>query len=84
MRGVSAGALARVAFRPELWPTALAQWRSLCPPRWWSRWPPLPRPAPGYLSFRLEAMYGPGRQRVRGMDLAEYLEWCRWVRSLPR
>jgi hypothetical protein len=73
-----------VARRPRLWTTALSQWLALIGPRWWARWPPLPRPAPGYMSFRLEAMYGSSGAAVGAGELVAYLEWCRWMRALAR
>jgi hypothetical protein len=78
------GALAAVARRPSLWPTAWAELRALTVPEWWAKWPPLPLPAPGYLRFRLEAMYGPAGAKVSAAELVGYLEWCRWMRALAR
>jgi hypothetical protein len=70
------GALTAVARRPLLWPTALAELRA--------KWPLLPLPSPGYLRFRLEAMYGPPGAKVSAAELVGYLEWCRWMRALAR
>jgi hypothetical protein len=78
------GALGAVARRPELWPTAWAEFRAMARARWWAKWPPLPLPSPGYLRFRLEAMYGPPGAKVSAAELVGYLEWCRWMRALAR
>ncbi len=78
------GALKAVARRPGLWPTALAELRALAVPGWWAKWPLLPLPSPGYLRFRLEAMYGPAGGKVSAAELVGYLEWCRWMRALAR
>ena len=77
-------ALAGLARRPGLWPTAWRQWKSMAAPRWWARWPPWPGPPPEYASFRLEAMYGSGEGRLTEEELIGYLQWCRWMRSLTR
>jgi hypothetical protein len=78
------GALNALARRPWLWPTALAELRAMALPGWWAKWPPLPLPSPGYLRFRLEAMYGPPGAKVSAKELVGYLEWCRWMRALAR
>ncbi|MBW3610257.1 MAG: hypothetical protein KY438_01815 [Actinobacteria bacterium] len=66
-----------VARRPRLWPTVLRQVGRLAPTGWWRRWPPLPRPDPAYLRFRLQTAYGdPGRDPDPG-DVVTYLRWCR-------
>ena len=78
------GALSALARRPRLWPTAWAEMRGLVRPRWWAKWPLLPLPSPGYLRFRLEAMYGPAGAKVSAAELVGYLEWCRWMRALAR
>ncbi len=78
------GALAEVARRPDLWPTAFAELRAIAVPRWWTKWPPLPLPSAGYLKFRLEAMYGPAGGKLSAEELVGYLEWCRWMRALAR
>jgi len=78
------GALSALARRPRLWPTAWAEMRALVRPRWWAKWPLLPLPSPGYLRFRLEAMYGPPGAKVSAKELVGYLEWCRWMRALAR
>jgi hypothetical protein len=78
------GALIALLRRPALWPTALVELRALARPRWWSKWPPLPLPASGYMRFRLEAMYGTSRGKLSAAELVGYLEWCRWMRALAR
>lgn len=77
-------AVARVvtalAIRPGLWPTAVVQLFALAPTGWWRRRPFLPLPAPAYLAFRLQTMYGrPGHRPVPD-DVVAYLEWCRELR----
>ncbi len=67
-----------------LWPAAPGSGRRCCarggrlaPTGWWRRWPPLPRPDPAYLRFRLQTAYGdPGRDPDPG-DVVTYLRWCR-------
>jgi len=65
--------LTALARRPHLWGVA----RSLVPPRWWRRWPPLPLPPAEYVRFRSETMYGSAGGGLSEADLIEYLEWCR-------
>ena len=83
-RVLAAGALVELARRPWLWTTAVAQWVALTGPRWWARWPPLPRPARGYMTFRLQAMYGSSSPTIDAAELVAYLEWCRRMRALAR
>ena len=78
------GALAEVGRQPWLWLTALAEWRALTGPRWWARWPPVPVPPRGYMSFRLETMYGAAGGTLSGAEVVAYLKWCRWMRALAR
>ena len=78
------GALTAVAARPDLWPTAVVQVLRLAPPGWWRRWPPLPRPDPAYLAFRLETAYGDQGHPPVGEDLVAYLAWCRSMRRPGR
>jgi hypothetical protein len=75
------GAAARaVAGRPRLWPVAaMVAWR-LAGPGWWRRWPPVPRPDPAYLRFRLQTAYGDPSARPVPADVVAYLEWCRRFR----
>ncbi len=63
--------------RPWLWPTALRQLVRLAPSGWWRRWPPLPRPDPAYLRFRLETAYGDTGREPDSADVVTYLTWCR-------
>lgn len=63
---------------PGLWATAVRQAFVLAAPGWWRRPPFLPLPAPDYLRFRLETIYGgEGDQAIEPADLLEYLRWCR-------
>jgi hypothetical protein len=78
------GALKELARRPELWGTALAQWRALVAPRWWARWPPVPGPSRDYQAFRAQTMYGEPDAQVSASELVDYLEWCRWMRGTAR
>lgn len=66
-----------VARRPSLWATAARQAARLAPRGWWRRSPRLPLPAPDYLAFRLQTMYGDPHHRPLPADLVTYLEWCR-------
>jgi hypothetical protein len=70
--------------RPRLWPTALIQVAVLARPGWWRRWPPIPRPDPGYLRFRLETAYGDPEGEIVASDVVEYLAWCREARLAAR
>ncbi|MGH9105571.1 MAG: hypothetical protein ACRDZX_06985 [Acidimicrobiales bacterium] len=81
MSWVTVAALSR---RPDLWATAARQLATLAPPRWWGRWPPLPRADERYLSFRAEAMYGKTEARVTPAEMVGYLEWCRRMRAMAR
>lgn len=67
-----------VAVHPGLWPTAVVQALRLAPSGWWRRRPFLPLPAPAYLRFRLETMYGgDSPKRFEPQDLIAYLRWCK-------
>jgi hypothetical protein len=66
-----------VALRPRLWPVAAAQTWRLARPGWWRRWPPVPRPDPDYLRFRLQTAYGDGGAEPPAADVVAYLDWCR-------
>jgi hypothetical protein len=71
-------AVAVVARRPSLWPTAVRQAAVLAEPGWWRRRPFLPLPAPAYLRFRMQAAYGgEGDRPPDPGDLVTYLYWCR-------
>jgi hypothetical protein len=72
-----AAAVAAVAARPGLWPTALREARRLAPAGWWRRPPFLPLPDRAYLRFRLETQYGSADHRPVPADVVSYLEWCR-------
>ena len=72
-------AAARAVLRhPSLWWIGLRQALVLAQPGWWHRPPFLPLPAPAYLRFRLETVYGgAGDRPLEPEDLLEYLRWCR-------
>ena len=71
-----------VARHPSLWWTAVQQLFVLAAPGWWHRRPFLPVPAPGYLRFRLETVYGGlGDHPLEPDDLIGYLRWCRANRA---
>ena len=53
-------------------------------PGWWRRWPPLPRPDPAYLAFRMETAYGSGAARPTPADVVAYVRWCRRYRRASR
>ena len=66
-----------VARHPRLWPVALRQWRRTTPTGWWRRWPFLPVPSGEYLRFRVLTQYGDSDTRASGVDVVNYLAWCR-------
>ena len=75
-------AAAAVLPHPSLWWTGVRQALVLAAPGWWHRPPFLPLPAPDYLRFRLETVYGgAGDRPLEPEDLLSYLRWCR---GLPR
>lgn len=75
-------ALLAVLPHPSLWATGVRQARRLARPGWWRRPPFLPLPAPEYLRFRIETVYGGAGDRLLDpADLVAYLEWCR---AFPR
>lgn len=74
-------AIAAVLPHPSLWWIGLRQLFVLAEPGWWHRLPFLPLPAPDYLRFRLETVYGgAGDRPLEPSDLLEYLQWCRSAR----
>ena len=62
---------------PALWPTAVRQARLLAAPGWWRRWPPVPRPDPAYLRFRILTAYGDAERPPDPGDVVAYLRWVR-------
>ncbi|CAN5679659.1 hypothetical protein BH24ACT2_BH24ACT2_12480 [soil metagenome] len=73
------GAGLALSHRPDLWSTAVRQALRLAPSGWWRRWPPLPRPDPTYLRFRMETAYGDADHAPEPADVVAYLEWCRRI-----
>jgi hypothetical protein len=72
------GAVAlRLLRRPGLWLVAGRQLWDLAPRGWWRRRPYLPLPAPDYLRFRLQTMYGAADHAPDPADLVRWLAWCR-------
>jgi hypothetical protein len=72
------GAAARALLpHPGLWSAALVQAVRLAPSGWWRRWPPLPRPDPDWMAFRLETQYGDERAVAEPGDIVAFLAWCR-------
>lgn len=71
------GAAAAVAHRPELWATAARVSARTVAPRWWARWPPLPRPPAAWMAFRMETAYGDPNARPGPEDVVAWIEWCR-------
>ena len=72
-----------VARRPSLWAVAVRQGLALAVPGWWRRWPPVPRPDPAYLRFRLQTAYGDAGREPEPADVVTYLHWCRdWRRTV--
>jgi hypothetical protein len=71
-------AVAAVLRHPSLWWIGVRQLLVLAEPGWWRRVPFLPLPAPDYLRFRLETVYGgAGDRPLEPEDLLDYLRWCR-------
>ncbi|MEW6154712.1 MAG: hypothetical protein AB1673_12080 [Actinomycetota bacterium] len=75
--GAWARVVVAVAVRPRLWPTAAVQVGRLAPPGWWRRWPPVPRPGPEWLQFRMKTAYGDGGAVPTASDVVGWLQWCR-------
>jgi hypothetical protein len=75
------GAALAVLVRPRLWPIALTELVALASPGWWRRWPPVPRPAPKWMAFRLETQYGSVDASPEPRDVVAWLEWCRSARG---
>jgi hypothetical protein len=73
-----------VVKRPRLWRAGAVQMAVLARPGWWRRWPPFPRPDPGYLGFRLETAYGSATAEMAADDVIEYLSWCRKAKLVSR
>lgn len=78
---VTPAAFFAVVVRPHLWVTALRQLSRLTPNGWWKRAPFLPVPPADYLEFRLVTQYGgehgSPREKVRTVDVLDYLAWCK-------
>lgn len=68
---------AAVSRRPDLWLTALRQGRRMAPRAWWRHAPYLPLPAPDYLRFRLQTMYGGEHPVPAPADVVRWLDWAR-------
>jgi len=62
-----------VAVRPRLWLVAIRQGVRLAPWR--------PRSL-AYLAFRAETQYGDAQHRFSGVDVVNYLTWCRQLERL--
>ncbi|CAB4364315.1 MAG: hypothetical protein F2681_11260 [Actinobacteria bacterium] len=75
--GTSFRIVGAVLRRPQLWLTALRQWRRTTPSDWWKHRPFMPLPSAGYLKFRLVTQYGDSNARVEPADVLNYLAWCR-------
>ena len=78
---ITPSAIFAVVVRPHLWGTALRQVGRLTPRGWWKRAPFLPVPPADYLEFRLVTQYGgehgSQRDKVRTVDVLDYLAWCK-------
>ncbi|MDQ6615355.1 MAG: hypothetical protein M3083_11565 [Actinomycetota bacterium] len=75
-------AVRALAVRPDLWLTALVELWRMASPGWWHRWPPVPRPDPAYLRFRMQTAYGDSAAIPSARELVDYLEWCRRINTL--
>src|SRR4051794_41799506 len=77
-------AMAPLATRPSLWPTAFRQGARLVPRQWWRTSPRVPLPDARYLRFRSLTQYGDAYRTPSPEDLVTWLEWCRQERlSVP-
>jgi hypothetical protein len=78
---VSPAAVLAVVVRPHLWLTAVRQLVRLAPQGWWKKAPFLPVPPSDYIEFRLVTQYGGDhgsqREKVRTVDVLDYLTWCK-------
>ena len=70
-------AMRAVVGRPDLWATALVQFRRLLPDGWWRRRPFLPVPDPAMLAFRATTQYGDPDHRPEPDDIVAWLRWCK-------
>ncbi len=70
-------AVRAVAVRPGLWSVAVRQGLRLAVPGWWRRWPPVPRPDPDYVRFRLQTAFGDAGEPPAPTDVVAYPQWCR-------
>ena len=83
--GLGPGAAVAVLRRPALWITAVVSLARLAPAGWWRRWPPVPRPDPHYLAFRLITQYGDPHHAPEPHDVVTFLRWQRsWRRTQRR
>jgi len=82
LTGVGARTILAVMVRPVLWGTALMELLLLARPGWWRRWPPVPRPDPAYLKFRLRTAYGDTGRTMAPEEVVDYLRWCRRMRQI--
>lgn len=73
-----------VAVRPGLWATAAVVAGQLAASGWWRRWPPLPRPDPAWMDFRLRTQYGEAPAGPEPRDVVAYLRWRRRWRAASR
>jgi hypothetical protein len=79
------GAVARaVAWRPDLWWTALGVLRRLAAPGWWRSRPYLPLPGAALWRFRMVTAYGRPDAVPERADVVSYLEWCRSTAPVRR
>lgn len=72
-----APAAAALVVRPGLWGVALRQGLRMAVPGWWRHWPPVPRPDPDYVRFRLQTVFGDPAKAPAPADVVAYLRWCR-------
>lgn len=82
------GRLARIGLavlvRPALWLPALGALVAMAPRGWWRHWPPVPRPDPHYLAFRLQTQYGDPAHEPAPADVVTYLTWRRGWHAAAR
>ena len=63
--------------RPDLWSEGIRTMLAVAPKGWWRRPPFLPRPDPGYMSWRVATAHGDPGSILSPQELVAYLEWRR-------
>jgi len=61
--------------RPDLWGESVRSLLAVAPRGWWRQRPFVPRPDPGYMSWRLATAHGDPGSIFSPEELIAYLEW---------